>query len=217
IKRHELKVLQSQYMASYQKLGDHLDLYQIHSATLESGVLDNEEVLLCLNGLRKSGVMIGLSVSGPGQSETIEKAIAVEFEGERLFGSVQVTWNLLERSAELAIAKAHAAGLSVIVKEGLANGRLTARNNEESFQDNLALLNQVATARQTTVDALALAAILNQPWATTVLSGASTSDQMRSNMAALAVKWDEETNRQLLSLVETPAHYWQQRSNLVWN
>ncbi|MFK7770418.1 MAG: aldo/keto reductase, partial [Mariniblastus sp.] len=46
IKRHELKVLQSQYMASYQKLGDHLDLYQIHSATLESGVLDNEEVLL---------------------------------------------------------------------------------------------------------------------------------------------------------------------------
>jgi aryl-alcohol dehydrogenase-like predicted oxidoreductase len=41
------------------------------------------------------------------------------------FDTVQATWNLLERSAGPVLAEAHAAGLGVIVKEALANGRLT--------------------------------------------------------------------------------------------
>ncbi|MFO0957208.1 MAG: aldo/keto reductase [Isosphaeraceae bacterium] len=41
--------------------------------------------------------------------------------------------NLLERSAGDALAEAHAAGLGVIVKEGLANGRLTGRNDSPDF------------------------------------------------------------------------------------
>ena len=48
--------------------------------------------------------------------------------GVRLFDGVQATWNLLERSAGPALAEAHAAGLGVVLKEALANGRLTARN-----------------------------------------------------------------------------------------
>ena len=43
------------------------------------------------------------------------------------FDEVQATWNLHERSAGDALARAHAAGLEVYVKEALANGRLTAR------------------------------------------------------------------------------------------
>ena len=216
VKWHELKVLQSQYRASVKTLGEHLKLYQIHSANLESGVLENKEVLECLNGLRKSGVRIGLSVSGRDQAETIEKAISVKFE-EALFDSIQVTWNLLERSAEPAIQKAHDAGMSVIVKEGLANGRLTSRNDDAKFSEKLTLLNRLATERETTVDGLALAAVLNQPWAGIVLSGASTTHHLRSNFAAGDVRWDAKIEGQLKSLVESPTDYWLTRSRLAWN
>jgi aryl-alcohol dehydrogenase-like predicted oxidoreductase len=51
-------------------------------------------------------------------------------DGVRLFDAVQATWNLLEPSAGPALAEAHAAGLGVIVKEALANGRLTDRNDD---------------------------------------------------------------------------------------
>src|SRR5215211_140635 len=43
-------------------LGDHLTLYQIHSATIESGVLDDEELLEELVELRDGGVAIGVTV-----------------------------------------------------------------------------------------------------------------------------------------------------------
>ena len=60
----------------------------------------------------------------PRQAETIERALEVGG-----FDTVQATWNLLERSAGPALAEAHDAGLGVIVKEALANGRLTARGD----------------------------------------------------------------------------------------
>ena len=45
VKDHSLQMLRRQIAESRELLGDHLDLYQIHSATLESGVLDDESVL----------------------------------------------------------------------------------------------------------------------------------------------------------------------------
>ena len=43
---------------------------------------------------------------------------------------MQATWNLLEPSAGPALAEARAAGMGVIIKEALANGRLTSRNTD---------------------------------------------------------------------------------------
>lgn len=37
----------------------------------------------------------------------------------------QATWNLLEQSAGEALLEAKEAGMDVIIKEGVANGRLT--------------------------------------------------------------------------------------------
>ena len=45
VKEHSLAVLRRQRAESAANLGDYLDLYQIHSATRESGVLENPEVL----------------------------------------------------------------------------------------------------------------------------------------------------------------------------
>jgi aryl-alcohol dehydrogenase-like predicted oxidoreductase len=217
VKEHSLAVLQRQIGESRSLLSQHLDLYQIHSATLGSGVLNNQSVLDELARLKANGLVIGLSLSGEGQSETLAKALTIRYDGELLFGSVQATWNLLEPSTGPVLNEAHEAGLAVIVKEALANGRLTPRNQNPDFAPKRALLENAADQKHTTIDALALAAALNQPWATVVLSGAATIEHLRSNVAALDVEWDEETAAALTPLAESPTAYWQTRSNLNWN
>ena len=217
VKEHTLPVLERQWQESQAHLAGYLQLYQIHSATLESGVLTNTMVLDKLAALKQSGVAIGLSLSGTQQAATLTQAQAVMVDGVRLFDAVQATWNLLEQSATTALQAAHEQGLTIIIKEALANGRLTLRNNTPAFASKLPLLQQEATRLQTTVDALALAAVLAQPWATIVLSGATTVAQVASNGRALAVKWDAEATAALLPLREAPDHYWAQRSSLAWN
>ncbi len=207
VKEHDLGTLNRQYGESRERLGDRLDIYQIHSATIESGVLANGPVLDRLAELRADGVLIGLSTSGPHQSETIRRAIAVERDGMPLFATVQATWNLLEPSAGAALAAASDAGLGVIVKEAVANGRLTSRDREssavlrDSFPDH-------------SPDTVAIAAVLAQPWADTVLSGAATTEQLASNLAAREVA--RSLAADLPDIAEEPAAYWSRRSRLAW-
>ena len=208
--RHEVKdlsaaTLRRQLAESRATLGDHLRLYQIHSATLESGVLDDPSVLEELARLREAGVAVGLSATGPRQRETIERAVETG-----AFDAVQATWNLLERSAAPALRVAHAAGLGVIVKEALANGRLTRRGEITELLD-------AAGEREVEPDALALAAALAQPWAHVVLSGAATVEQLESNLGALAIEYDEELDRAFARLNEPSEAYWATRSALAWN
>jgi aryl-alcohol dehydrogenase-like predicted oxidoreductase len=210
VDQHEVKdlsvaTLRRQFAESRATLGDHLRLYQIHSATLESGVLDDAGVLEELVRLRESGVAVGLTVTGPRQRESIERALETG-----VFDTVQATWNLLDRSATPALEAAHAAGLGVIVKEALANGRLTRRGEIPELLD-------AAGERQVEPDALALAAALAQPWADVVLSGAATVEQLESNLAAYSLDYDEELDRELAPLVEPPEAYWAARAGLAWN
>jgi aryl-alcohol dehydrogenase-like predicted oxidoreductase len=67
------------------------------------------------------------------------------------------------------------------------------------------------------LDALALAAVLAQPWADVVLSGAATVDQLKSNLAAVAVPWDGEASQLIGAFVESPENYWTTRAGLEWN
>ena len=207
---HEVKELTAaqlrrQWRETEELLDGHVRLYQIHSATVESGVLDDGEVRAELAALRARGVRIGLTVTGAGQAATIERALAVGG-----FDAVQATWNLHERSAEDALARAHEGGLHVMVKEAVANGRLTARGANPA-------LGAAAGELGTTDDAVALAAALARPWADLVLSGAATVDQLRSNLAARELVWDDELERRLAGLVEDPDDYWAARARLPWN
>ena len=207
IKEHSLERLDIQYAESRSRLGRHVDIYQIHSATLESGVLDNAAILDRLAAIRAEGVSIGLSTSGPNQAETIDKALRIERDGVRLFGTVQATWNLLEPSAGPALAAAHDAGMGTIIKESVANGRLTERDREttatlrDAFPDH-------------NPDTIALAAILAQPWVDTIVSGAATAEQLVSNVAALDV--DPAILSDLPDMAESPDDYWRIRSDLKW-
>ncbi|MDX3100104.1 aldo/keto reductase [Nonomuraea angiospora] len=207
--RHEVKELSAgqlrrQLDETRELLGEHLSLYQIHSATVESGVLDDQDVLAGLRDLRASGVSVGLSTTGPRQADTIDRAVELG-----LFDTVQATWNLLEPSAGPALDRAHRAGLGVIVKEGVANGRLTAH----AAPDALA---RAARERGLTPDTLALAAVLARPWAGVVLSGAASVEQFHSNLAAVRVAWDPDLDERLTVLAEDPETYWATRGSLTW-
>lgn len=207
VKDHSLPTLRRQLGESRAILGPWLRLYQIHSATLESGVLDDPAVLSELARTRAGGLVIGLSVSGPGQADTIRRALDVRVDGVALFGAVQATWNVLEPSADTALADAHAAGLGVIVKEALANGRLLTGAPARALAD-------LVPGEQP--DAIALAAVLARPWANLVLSGAVTPAQVRSNVGALAHDLGGDGLASLDDLAEDPSTYWATRSGLAW-
>src|SRR5690349_8971436 len=145
VKDHSLPTLRRQLAESRARLGRHLALYQIHSATFESGVLEDAAVLGELSRLREDGVRVGLSLSGPQQAEVLRRALRVEVDGRPLFSCVQATWNLLERSAGPALAEAHAAGWGTIVKEVIANGRLGPRDPSPALQPFRALAAELGT------------------------------------------------------------------------
>lgn len=215
VKNHVLPVLVRQFAESRALLGEHLKVYQIHSATLESGVLSDAAVIDELARLRDNGLVIGLSVSGSQQAETIVRALEVRRGHERVFASVQATWNVLERGATDALIAAHDAGLRVIVKEALANGRLTARGIEKESQ--LDVLRDEALRVGSTPDVLALAFALAQPWADIVLSGAATVAQLESNLFAVKLKLLPDSAERLAALAVSSAEYWRARSTLAWN
>jgi aryl-alcohol dehydrogenase-like predicted oxidoreductase len=74
-----------------------------------------------------------------------------------------------------------------------------------------------AETQNTTVDSMALAAVINQPFVGVVLSGAACVDHLKSNLQALKIKWNDSLAEMLDALVASADSYWQIRSQLAWN
>jgi aryl-alcohol dehydrogenase-like predicted oxidoreductase len=186
-------------------LGRWLALYQIHSVTLDSGVLDDAAVLRELADLRAAGVAVGVTVTGGEQPAVIERALATGG-----FDSVQATFNLVERSAAPALRRVHEAGLGVIVKEALANGRLGPGAAPKPLSD-------AAQRLRAGEDAVAMAWVLGHPWVDVVLSGVATSQHLRSNLAAVDLSIDGDTEVELDAVRRPSDEYWLERASLPWN
>lgn len=212
VKDHALAAFEAQAAESLAALGPLLALYQIHSVTADGPALGDAALLDALAGLRPRGLRIGLTVTGPAQADAIGRALEVERDGRPLFDAVQATWNLLEPAAGARLAEAHRAGRTVIVKESLANGRLTPRGRRP-VPDPLAA---VAGRHGATPDAVAIAAVLAQPWADRVLLGPTTVEQLRSNLGARDLALTGDDLAALGALAEPPATYWAARATLAW-
>ncbi len=121
-----------------------------------------------------------------------------------------MTWNLLEPSVEPAAAEAAEAGWAILIKEAVANGRLTPGGDKAGPSSRLSRL---AAAHGLTPDATALAAALAKPWATVVLSGAVTREQLAANLASLTIT---ELSDLDLDMAEPAGAYWSARSHRPW-
>ncbi|QFG26337.1 aldo/keto reductase [Actinomadura sp. WMMB 499] len=208
LKEHSLGRYRSQYAETQALLGEHLSVYQVHSLTMDSNLFKDTRLQGAIAEVASDGVRVGFSTSGPEQSETIRRAMALEVSGQRLFSTVQSTWNILETSAEDALREAHAEGVHVILKEVMANGKLALR--PPMAARTIAFENRVEP------DALAIAAALSRPWADTVLIGAVSPAQLEANLRATGVSLDERELRVLARLSVPPERYWADRSALPW-
>jgi aryl-alcohol dehydrogenase-like predicted oxidoreductase len=202
-------------------LGDRLALYQIHSATAESGCLTDASLLTALVAARRAGSYraVGLTVTGATAARTLELALEARVDGERVFDVVQATFNILEPSLAPLLAAAHAEGMGVIAKEVFANGRLTAANTLPADAAMVARLRATAAAVAgdgETIDQLALAFVLAQPFVDVALSGAATPEQLASHLHAFTVSIDDVTGSALTTEAEEPARYWATRAQLPW-
>ena len=214
VKDHSLAAFQEQRDETLALLGGRRDVYHVHSATLETGVLEDRRLHAELARLRDTGVAVGVSTSGPQQGGAVLRALEVAVDGAPLFTSVQSTWNVLETSVAPALAQAAQAGASVLVKEPVANGRLVPGSDDPS--PGARRFARIAAELGLAQDVLALAAALAQPFVPRVLSGAVTPEQVRSNAAAADVDLPPDVLDQLGALAEDPQDYWAARSRRSW-
>ena len=217
-KEHSLARFREQLAQSRALLGERLDVYQIHSATLESGCLDDAALLEALVEGRERGAYraVGLTLSGAGSAATLERALAVRASGVRVFDAVQATFNLLEPSLTRGLAVAHAEGLGVIAKDVFANGRLSPANDRLEDAALLVTLERAAAAPGLTIDGLAMAWVLSHPFVDVALSGAATPAQIASHASSVDRPLPAATRAAVESLVEGPERYWSTRASLPW-
>jgi aryl-alcohol dehydrogenase-like predicted oxidoreductase len=188
---------------SLRRLGtDHVDLYQIHQPDLTVPIADTLEAL---DKLVKAGKVreIGCSNFSADQLREAESAVR---SGAARFVSVQNEYSLLDREAEReVIPECEKFGLAFIPYFPLASGLLTGkyrrgqppppgarlapggRFENTLTEKNLELveaLMQFAESRRHTLLELAISWLAARPTVTSVIAGATTSQQVKMNAAA---------------------------------
>jgi aryl-alcohol dehydrogenase-like predicted oxidoreductase len=194
-------------------LGKNIDLYHIHSVTPDSRVLEDPEVLKELEGIKKNGIEIGISTSGPDQKKSIEKLLRVN-EKINLFSFVQSTINIFEQSCISVLKEASEKKINVIAKEVFSNGQLTLAN-KKIHQKEIQELNILANDIHLSLEDLSFLWVYQFPFVKIVLTGASTIPQLRENIKTLE---KSKTNIPDLKRFQIDtSEYWSVRKLLNWN
>jgi len=215
VKEHSIAKLNEQWKQSKTIL-PLLRIYQIHSATLETGVLENEKILRRLAELNKEhGVLIGLSATGANQVEVIKKALDVEIDGDALFDVFQVTYNVFDQSLN-SITK-QLVNKKLVIKEAMANGRIFPNKNYPHYAKTYDLLNTLAGKYGVGVDAIALRFCIDSIPVFKVLSGAAIEQHLSDNLKAEDFQLNENEIESLKRLAIAPEEYWTERKRLSWN
>ena len=217
IKDHSLSELTSQWEKT-KELIPYLSTYQIHSATLDTGVLENEEVHHKLAELKEEyQLKIGITTSGSNQNEVIKKALDVAVNDIQIFETFQVTYNMLDQSlAEVADDMIND-GKHIIVKEALANGRVFRNINYSNYYDLYNSLELLGKKYGVGVDAIALRFCIDTINPFMVLSGASEEFQLIENLKSNQIELEQEDIDLLKSFKIDTSTYWNERKRLNWN
>ena len=217
VKEHSLAKLKQQWDFSKQLL-PYLKVYQIHSATLETGVLENTAVLDHLAFLKKTHQLkIGLTTTGTNQVAVIKKARTILVDGESLFDVFQVTYNFLDQSLQEIANELTLQNKQIVIKEALANGRIFRNENYPHYNEMYAVLESISKKHKVGVDAISLKYCEQTIPKSIVLSGASTANQLKENLKLKDFTLSNEDIKHLSSFKVAPTLYWEERKKLLWN
>lgn len=217
VKEHSLTKLNEQWEQS-KNLMPHLSSYQVHSATLDSGIFENHEVIDRLWQLKDEfGVLIGLTSSGANQAEIIKKSLSFSRGGQSLFDVFQVTYNVLDQSLAQVANGLISQNKRIVVKEALANGRVFSNSDFPQYSELYRQLQQLAEKYEVGIDAIVLRFCLDSIDPFMVLSGASEGNHITENLRVVNFELQDAELSSLKKLAISPDQYWLERSQLIWN
>lgn len=190
--------------ASLTRLGtDHIDLYQLHTP---DPVTPIEETLSVLTDLVREGKIGYLGCSNFAGWQIADAEWTARSAGLERFVSVQNRYSLLDRSIETEVTPAcERFDLGILPFFPLEYGLLTGKYRrgegapsgsraasapspwlENADWDRIEAVEAYARARDLEVLDVAIAGLAAQPAVASVISGATSGDQVRRNAAALA-------------------------------
>lgn len=189
---------------------DYVDLYQIHTFDPDTPL---EETLRTLDDLVSSGKVRYIGASNYAAWE-IMKALGIsELKGYARYVSTQTSYSLADRTPELELVPLCLdQGVGIIPYFPLAGGILTGKYSQGSstpsgsraetdpnfnrfLEDhNLKLgqqVSQLAAEHGHSPSALSLAWLMNRPAVSTVIVGATKTEQLDDNLKSLEIEIDE--------------------------
>ncbi len=195
---------------------DHIDLFQIH---LFDPWTPREETLRTLEDLVRQGKVRYIGTSNYAAWQLALALGESRLHGLERFQSVQVSYSLADRTAEMEMQPLCVAeGVGLLPYYPLAGGILTGkygqgtpkgsraertpRFKERITPERLALARRVEEIAQTAgaaPAALSIAWLMRRPAVASVVAGATSAAQLEANLEALEVPWDEQIEAALES------------------
>jgi aryl-alcohol dehydrogenase-like predicted oxidoreductase len=204
---------------------DYIDVYIVHRLDPFTPL---EETLQALEDAVRQGKVRYIGFSN-WPAWLAAKAIGVQQgRGWNQFRAAELYYSLVGRDVEHELVPLlDDSGVGMLVWSPLAGGFLTGKYTRENptgeggrlsgfdvlpvdrekGYDLLDAMRPIATARQTSLAALAIAWLLGKPAVASVLVGASKMSQLTDNIGAIFVKLEPEEMKRLDSLTEPPAIY----------
>lgn len=217
VKEHSLNKLNQQWQISKQLL-PYLKYYQIHSATLESGVLENKAVLERLFRLKEEySIKVGLTTTGSNQTEVLRKAMDINLNEKALFDVFQCTYNVLDQSIYELGREIISNKKQLVIKEALANGRLFPNTSYPKYSAMYKKLQVLSKKYGVGIDAIVLKFCLTRFEGAVVLSGASQPEHLKQNLKASHIQLSNQEIEELASFKIDTKTYWNERKQLAWN
>jgi aryl-alcohol dehydrogenase-like predicted oxidoreductase len=208
---------------SLRRLGtDRIDLYQLHRPDPQVPI---GETLGALDELVKAGKVREIGCSNF-SADRLREAEESAREGGARFASVQNEYSLLNREPEgEVLPECERQGIAFIPYFPLANGLLTgkyrrgqdapagsrldsARGERLLTEENLAVVERLlefSESRGRTILELAFSWLLTRPYVASVIAGATSPEQVRSNAAAAGWEPTDKELAEVDSIVTSPS------------